>query len=393
METFAGYSQLLDAEGEATPRLIVDLDAVDHNLAQVQAALGGKALRLVEKSLPCGALLDYLMTRAGTRRLMSFHLPFLLEDARRFPDADVMLGKPMPVAAAQRFYTECPPGFDAEHQLHWLIDTEARLADYLALADAGNRRLQVILELDIGLHRGGFVADATLDRALTCIAAHPQRLRLTGLMGYDAHVGLLPRLLGRPQTQLAAAMKRYREALTRVQAFPELARTDLILNSGGSPSLAFHHAEELSTELAVGSALLQPCGFDRAGLASHRPAVFIATPALKTVDPVRLPGPTALGRLLGGARPGVFLYGGNWQASPCWPPGLKVHTFYGRSSNQELLTHPRSMELKVGDWVFLRPQQSESVLLQFGDLLAVRGKTLVGRWPVYDPTERAREPL
>lgn len=382
-ETFARYSQLLDAEGEATPRLIVDLDAVDHNLAHVQAALGGKALRLVEKSLPCGALLDYLMTRAGTRRLMSFHLPFLLEDARRFPDTDMMLGKPMPIAAVARFYDEFPPGFDPAQQLHWLIDTEARLAEYRALAESRGLRLQIVLELDIGLHRGGFVADAALDRTLALIAAHPQRLCLTGFMGYDAHVGLMPRLLGRPLSQLRTAMEAYQQAVARARTQPGLHPEGFILNSGGSPSLAYHCDETLSTELAVGSALLQPCGFDRPALAAHRPAVFIATPVLKCINPVRLPGPSGLGRLLGGRRPGAFIYGGNWLADPCWPPGLQLHTLYGRSSNQELLTYPHGTALKVGDWVFLRPQQSESVLLQFGDLLAIRGQTLAGRWPVY----------
>jgi D-serine deaminase-like pyridoxal phosphate-dependent protein len=319
-ERFQRYARLLDAAGEATPRLIVDLDAVDHNLAQVQATLGSKALRLVEKSLPCAPLLDHLMTRSGSRRLMSFHLPFLRADAENFPDAELMLGKPMPIAAAAGFYDAVPAGFDPANQLHWLIDTEARLAEYLALAEARGLRLQIVLELNIGLHRGGFLAGAALDRVLQQIAEHPQHLRLSGLMGYDAHVGLLPRLLGRPQTQLRDAMARYRAALDQVRAHPGLTAQPLILNSGGSPSLAYHGDEALSTELAVGSALLQPSGFDRPGLAAHRPAVFIATPVLKTVDPVRLPGPTALGRchlrrqLAGGS----LLAAGPGAASALW---------------------------------------------------------------------------
>ena len=37
----------------------------------------------------------------------------------------------------------------------------------------------------------------------------------------------------------------------------------------------------------------------------------------------------------------------------------------------------------MGDQVFLRPQISESVLLEFGDLLALRGGRIVDRWPVF----------
>ena len=43
----------------------------------------------------------------------------------------------------------------------------------------------------------------------------------------------------------------------------------------------------------------------------------------------------------------------------------------------------RAVGLQVDDQVFLRPQQSEAVLLQFGDLLALRGGRIVERWPVY----------
>ncbi len=39
--------------------------------------------------------------------------------------------------------------------------------------------------------------------------------------------------------------------------------------------------------------------------------------------------------------------------------------------------------LSVGDQVFLRPRQSESVLLQFGAVLALRNGQIVDQWPVY----------
>jgi D-serine deaminase-like pyridoxal phosphate-dependent protein len=39
--------------------------------------------------------------------------------------------------------------------------------------------------------------------------------------------------------------------------------------------------------------------------------------------------------------------------------------------------------LAVGDHAFLRPTQSERVLLQFGDLFVVQGGELVDRWSVF----------
>ena len=39
--------------------------------------------------------------------------------------------------------------------------------------------------------------------------------------------------------------------------------------------------------------------------------------------------------------------------------------------------------LGIDDYVFLRPTQSEAVMLQFGDLQVVRGGQIVDRWPVF----------
>lgn len=78
-----------------------------------------------------------------------------------------------------------------------------------------------------------------------------------------------------------------------------------------------------------------------------------------------------------------FIYGGNWMADLESPPGLKSNSLYGRSSNQEMVNGSETVGLGLEDQVFLRPTQTESVLLQFGDLLAVRGGRIVESWPVY----------
>ena len=52
------------------------------------------------------------------------------------------------------------------------------------------------------------------------------------------------------------------------------------------------------------------------------------------------------------------------------------------SSNQQGFNASDSVDIGVDDFMFLRPTQSEAVLLQFGDLLAVRGEQIEARWPV-----------
>ena len=67
-------------------------------------------------------------------------------------------------------------------------------------------------------------------------------------------------------------------------------------------------------------------------------------------------------------------------AGPAHPPDMAPHGLYGLSSNQQLMTVGRDSCVAVDDYVFFRPIQSEAVLLQFGALLAVRGKEVEFEW-------------
>lgn len=388
---FAALDVLLKREGPMRPSLVIDLDRLDHNLALVtaSAARGGKALRLVEKSLPSPGLLEYLMKASGTNRLMSFHQPFLNQDAQRFPRADILLGKPLPAASAARFYREHRGAFDPSRQLQWLIDTPQRLGQYLELARGLGTRLRINVELDVGLHRGGVADDAQLDAVLAAIAQNPQQLEFAGFMGYDPFVGMgVPRVLGTPEELLARVLASYQARLDFLRArHPALARGALTLNTAGSPTYRLHEQERVANEIAVGTGLLKPSHYDLATLTDHVPAAFIATPVLKATGPVRLPVLEGASAVLSwwdpNRRQTYFVYGGNWMADYESPRGLRGNTLYGRSSNQEIVNGSVATALAPDDHVFLRPWQSESVLLQFGELLAVRGGAIVERWPVF----------
>ncbi|MGH8518169.1 MAG: DSD1 family PLP-dependent enzyme, partial [Panacagrimonas sp.] len=130
---FGALNQELKKNGPMRPCLLIDLDRLDHNIDRVVASVSqraGRHYRIVEKSLPSPGLIEYVMRRAASRRLMSFHQPFLNQDAVRFPDADILLGKPLPVRSAERFYRELKGPFDAARQLQWLVDTPERIAQY-----------------------------------------------------------------------------------------------------------------------------------------------------------------------------------------------------------------------------------------------------------------------
>lgn len=397
---FARRNALLGAHGGGIPRLLLDLDAVDHNIGLVRESLargtGDKQLRLVAKSVPSVELLTYLAEAAGTRRLMVFHQPHLNTLAQAMPDSHMLLGKPLPLAAVEAFYARHRGSFVPERQLEWLVDSPRRLAAYDDWARSQGRPLAVNIEINVGLHRGGVTAGPELAAMLERIAANPRHLRLAGLMGYDPHVVKVPALLGSADALLAKAMRAYQDVVEQIaQTHPALWREGrgingdgLTLNTAGSPTYRLHESESLSNDIAVGSAFVHPGDFDLPSLSGHRPAAWIATPVLKAAGPLTLPGLDGASRLLHwwdpNRRASYFVYGGHWLADPVAPAGLRPEPLFGHSTNQDLVVGAPATALAEGDHVFLRPRQSERVLGQFGPLLLSRGGEHVGEWSVLD---------
>lgn len=195
---FQSLNLTLQNHGLGQPSMIIDLDRLDSNIAQLKASIAPpKTYRIVVKSLPSIPLLQYIMRRADTNALMAFHQPFLNTIANECPAADVLLGKPLPVSSAAAFFRELKHGqFEPQRQLQWLIDTQERLVQYRALARSLNTKMRVALELDIGLHRGGFTDSTAVNNALDTIAADPEHLEFSGFMGYEAHIAKLPGMQG-----------------------------------------------------------------------------------------------------------------------------------------------------------------------------------------------------
>jgi D-serine deaminase-like pyridoxal phosphate-dependent protein len=387
-EYFRALNEELKKNGPMRPCLLIDLDRMDHNIDQVVASVRApKHYRIVEKSLPSAKLIEYIARRAGTNRLMSFHQPFLNDDAVAFPDSDILIGKPLPVRSAELFYKNHKGPFDPAKQLQWLIDTPEHLQQYLELAKGLGTRLRINIEIDVGLHRGGVNNNAGLGQILGLIAANPQELEFAGFMGYDPHAGMgVPKLLGTHEELFRKGMAIYQgfADYTRSQ-YPQLWNERLTLNAAGSPTYKLHEAETLSNDISVGTALLKPTHYDLDTLTAHVPAAFIATPVLKATGPLELPALDEKSRILSWWDPNLretyFIYGGDWMAEYESPQGLQFNATFGHSTNQEIVNASPGVGLKVDDQVFFRPTQSEFVLLQFGDLVAVRGGKIVDYWP------------
>jgi D-serine deaminase-like pyridoxal phosphate-dependent protein len=387
---YATLCTALQRAGIGEPAIVIDLDRLEHN-AELLARLvpAGRSLRLVQKSLPSLPLLRWLAPRVGSRGLMVFHRPFLNHYAREAPEFDLLLGKPLPVAAAAAFYRELQaPRFDASRQLRWLVDTAERLAQYAQLARAQGLRLLVSIEIDVGLRRGGVREPAALEALFAQIAADPAHLRWGGFMGYDSHAVQAPPWTS-PASAVARANRRYRSFVEWARArHPACWHDELVFNGAGSGTLALHDLHTPLTDLSAGSALVKPTDFDLPTLTALQPAAVIATPVLKVIPRLEMPFVEPLARAVGRLWPArgqsVFLYGGRLMARPVWPVGLSANRLYGLSSNQQMMNLPAGVPVAPDDFALWRPTQSEAVLLQHGALLCVRGTDVVERFAV-DP--------
>ncbi|WP_165665620.1 alanine racemase [Metapseudomonas otitidis] len=380
---FAQLQALLHQQGGGVPQLVIDLDRLDANADLLNSRLGSMKLRLVSKSLASTALLDYLAKRLGTRRFMVFHQPQVNQLAEAFPDSDLLLGKPLPVAAALAFYQQLPAAaaFNPDRQLTWLMDSPERLVQYRDMALALQRPLSIALEIDVGLRRGGHTSPEQFAASLSLIEHHPDVFTLRGLMGYDAQVAHAPFWSGGALVQANTCYRAFLEQAMRAgKVWPETP----LLNGAGSLTCMQHlsGASPLN-EIAVGSALLKPSDFDTESLSAYQAACWIAAPVLKTVNG-DLPYLESAHGLMSSWDPNreqaFYLYGGGWQAIPASPAGLAYDPLYGRSANQERLIGSAANRLQPDDWVFLRPHTAEGLPARFGSMSLLRRGRLVGRW-------------
>lgn len=387
---FLKMQAALAKAGIATPTLVIDRTRLNANMDLVKNHLPeGMHYRVVVKSLPSLDLLRHIRQRTGTDRLMTFNLPMLLSVAEAMPEASQLLGKPLPVAAARRYFEARKQAYSAaDDNIQWLIDTPERLAQYASLAEATGQRLRINLELDVGLHRGGFTPGEALGAALQAIKESPHAV-FSGFMGYEPHVASVPRILGWRERALNESWRIYRAALDQASdVFSPEIMASATRNAAGSPTYRYYQSTDIANEISAGSCLVKPSDFDTDLLSQHEPASFIATPVIKSLPVTRMPGlEPAYGAFRAwdpNLRRTVFIYGGHWLADPVDPPGLRYNGTFGRSSNQEMLNGGDRLQIEPGEFVFLRPRQSEAVFLQFGDIAVYEDGEIKEFWPVFE---------
>jgi D-serine deaminase-like pyridoxal phosphate-dependent protein len=386
----AYFSQLsldLAAAGIGTPQMLIDLDRLDANADAISTGIGGNRYRIVEKSLPSLDVLGYVSTRTGSNRFLVMHLPFLPAILNAFPSAEVLVGKCQPIAAVNQFFqTFAPadwPGV-AQH-VRFLADTPARISELLALASSLSLTLQVGVEIDVGLHRGGVRQPSGLPAVLSAFLANPTLVTFAGMLGYDGHVANAP---SAPGLDKPAALATYKAAQATYQSFVNvlqsqfgsLWRNDLVFNSGSTSTYPLYQSGPVN-DVAAGGGMLRPSSYPNTFIGALSPASFIAAPVLAHFDTVELPIVNGLSQTVWSGQQGFTMYGGGWAADFVYPDGVDLAPLVNDPLNQNLVPNqcwmvgPSSPAILPGDWIFQHPFEADAIF-QFENLLLVRGGRL-----------------
>ncbi len=204
-------------------------------------------------------------------------------------------------------------------------------------------------------------------------------------MGYEPHLTGLGASLEHPAVQ--SVLNVYRGFMDNAKNVG-VAVDQLTLNGAGSHTLRIYDSDSTMNDLAAGSGVVKPTDFDTYHLTENLPAFFIATPILKRYDELKVAGDPWIANFLPWWDPNMrrlyYIYGGYWKARVVSPAGVPDPLY--QSTNQSPITTSEAVDLQVDDYMFLRPTQSEFVMLQFGDLLVFRSDRLVDTWPVFHQT-------
>ena len=386
----------LTAAGFGTPQIVIDLDRLDFNASSIVNEIGQDRYRIVEKSLPSLDLLGYISNRTGVQRFLLLHLPFLPALLAQFPMAQVLVGKNQPINAVTTFFDslpDAPTRADAASRVTFLVDGPTRLSELVALAGMLQLTLQVGVEIDVGLHRGGVRHPSDLPPVLQGFVQNSGSVRFMGMLGYDGHIIGSPIAPGMEEQGVRAAYKSvegvFSDALGILQSqFGSLWRSDLIFNSGGSNTYPLHHGGVVN-DVAAGGGNLRPNNYSNMFIPLLQPALFIAAPVIQQFNAVEIPFVNDVGQSFEDGNQSLALYGGGWAAVFVYPRNLSLAPLVNDPENmnlvpnQTLIVAPGDITISPGDWVFQQPRVADAIF-QFQDILLVRGGRLQGNvWQAY----------
>lgn len=354
------------------PLAVVDLDAFDANAADLRRRAAGTPIRVATKSVRVPELIRRALGMEGFAGVMTFTLAEAMWLVEQGITTDALMGYPTVDRAA---LGKLAARSALREQVTLMVDSLAHLDLLAGLPREGAAPFQVCLDVDASLRLGPLhvgvrrspIRDGD-DAARLARAALDSGIKVRGVMFYEAQVaGVNERGLHAPIVRLLkrlslAELQTRRADVTRA-VHAVIGGAPLLVNGGGSGSVAETAASATVTEVTAGSGLFVPTLFDHYSTFSPRPAAYFG------LDVVRRPGPGY-----------ATAFGGGYIASgPTGPdraPAPLAGRYVGTEGAGEVQTplrfHPGE-EPRIGDRVWFRHAKAGELMEHFARVHLVRG--------------------
>lgn len=384
---YAYYRQVF--AGQRLPFAFLDLDLLDANIQRVVARAGQKRIRVASKSVRSMGALQRILSAdermIGVMCLTAREAVYLASQGI----ADVLIGYPCSAAAD---VADVAQATQAGANITLMVDDLTQVERIDAVARERGVRLPLCLDIDLSLDLPGLHFGTWRSPLRTVEQARPiverilasDHLTLDGVMGYEAQIAgvgdnyprqavknIIVRSLKRRSVGLVAQRRAAAVAMIR-----SLGGELRFVNGGGSGSMDTTRAEDVVTELTVGSAFYSPALFDHYRSFRFAPATGYA------VEIVRRPAANRY-TCLGGGYVASGAAGKDRLPQPYLPPGARLDPLEGAGETQTPVIYTGDVSLAIGDPIFFRHAKAGELCERFTRLLLVSRGALVGEVTTY----------
>ncbi|MGH2740366.1 MAG: amino acid deaminase/aldolase [Actinomycetota bacterium] len=375
-------------EGRAMPFAYLNRDLLDQNLREIVARAGQTTVRVATKSIRSEAITRHILAAdPRIQGLMCYTAPEAVHLADRGFD-DILVAyptwEPTHVDAVARAVA-------SGKSITLMVDSVEHVQHLDAIAARESSTIPVCIDVDMSLDLPGLrfgvwrspIRTAKSAATLAQWVASSEHLSLEGIMGYEAQVAGLPdRIPG--QTLKNPLVRRLKKAsISRVaarraavvRAVREVGPLRFV-NGGGTGSVASTSAEDVVTEVTVGSGFYSPTLFDHYDDFRYAPAVGFA------IQIVRQPTPDIY-TCLGGGYIASGAVGPEKQPEPYLPHGARLLPTEGTGEVQTPIRYRGPERLRLGDPIFLRHAKAGELCERFTHLLVLSGGRVVDEVTTY----------
>lgn len=247
-----------------TPALVLDVDAMRENIASMASWTKGhaavrphfkvhKSLEIAREQLAAGAIGMTVATVWEARALVAGGLD------------DILIANEVIAPVKAGLLAELARGA----RITVAVDDADAVATLAAAARAHGSQIGVLIEVDVGMHRGGVrsIEDA---RAVARSVADAERVELRGVMGYEGHVVLEPDR----DRRAALAGEAMDELAQYVCALEVDGHAVEVVSAGGTNTYDMTGAHGCVTELQAGTYVVMDATYARLAPA-FRPALTV----------------------------------------------------------------------------------------------------------------------